>query len=108
LLLLKLTLFPCIVFFYKCDSRLNFRLDIGFIDHFNAQLVITINYSDIANFHTLKSFASHNIFTRHFLIMDSNSGYSSACVLKFSLTGGSLTTASESYVTTDGQSVSLS
>jgi ethanolamine utilization microcompartment shell protein EutS len=30
------------------------RRDIGFIDHFNTQLVITLNYSAIANSHTLQ------------------------------------------------------
>jgi hypothetical protein len=33
------------------DSRRGFGLNIGFIDHFNKQLVITINYSATANFH---------------------------------------------------------
>jgi hypothetical protein len=28
-----------------------FGLDIGFIDHFNIQPVITLNYSAIVNFH---------------------------------------------------------
>jgi hypothetical protein len=34
------------------DSRRGFGLDIGFIDHFNTQFVITFNYSPIVNFHT--------------------------------------------------------
>jgi hypothetical protein len=29
-------------------------LDIGFIDHFNTKLVITLNYSAMANFHTVQ------------------------------------------------------
>jgi ethanolamine utilization microcompartment shell protein EutS len=36
------------------DSRLGFGLDIGFIDHFSTQLVITVNYNAIADFHTLQ------------------------------------------------------
>jgi hypothetical protein len=35
------------------DSRRGFGLGIGFIDHFNTQLVITL-YSAIANSHTLQ------------------------------------------------------
>jgi hypothetical protein len=35
------------------DSRRGFGLDIVFVDDFNIQLVITLNYSAIANFHTL-------------------------------------------------------
>jgi hypothetical protein len=35
-------------------SGRGFELDIVFIDHFNTQLVITLNYSAIANFHTLQ------------------------------------------------------
>jgi hypothetical protein len=36
-----------------CDYRRGFGLDIGFIDHINTKLVITLNYKDIANLHTL-------------------------------------------------------
>jgi hypothetical protein len=36
------------------DSRRGFGLDIGLIDHFNSQLVITFNYSAIADFNTLQ------------------------------------------------------
>jgi hypothetical protein len=36
------------------DYRRGFTLEIGFIDHFNRQLVITINYSAIADLHTLQ------------------------------------------------------
>jgi ethanolamine utilization microcompartment shell protein EutS len=35
------------------DSRRGFGLDIGFVDRFNKQLIITLNYSAIANFNTL-------------------------------------------------------
>jgi hypothetical protein len=37
------------------DSRRGFELDIGFIDHlFTHELVTTLNYSAIANFHSLQ------------------------------------------------------
>jgi hypothetical protein len=36
------------------DSRPGFGLDIGFIVNFNIQLVITHNYSAVANFHILQ------------------------------------------------------
>jgi hypothetical protein len=39
------------------DYRRGFGLNIGFIEHFNTQLLITLNYGAIANFHTLKSLA---------------------------------------------------
>jgi hypothetical protein len=67
-------------------------LDIGFIDHFNTHLVITRDYSAIANFHTLqftrahaKSFPLRSVFTSNFLVTASINGYSSASVLKSSL-----------------------
>jgi hypothetical protein len=34
-------------------------LDIGFIDHFNPQLVITLNYSAIADLQTLQITVTH-------------------------------------------------
>jgi hypothetical protein len=37
-----------------CDSRRGFGLDIGLIGHFSTQVVVTLNYSDIADFHTLQ------------------------------------------------------
>jgi hypothetical protein len=37
---------------HVCDFRRGFGLDIGFIDNFNTQLVITFNYSAIADLHT--------------------------------------------------------
>jgi hypothetical protein len=81
-----------------------FWLDIGFIDHFKTQLVITLNYSAIANFHNLQitsahanSFPACSVFTRRFLITVSNNGYSSASVLKSSLNVGSLPTACLPY-----------
>jgi hypothetical protein len=36
-----------------------FGLDIGFTDHFNIQLVITLNYSAIADLHTLQITVTH-------------------------------------------------
>jgi hypothetical protein len=36
------------------DYRRGFGLEIGFIDHFNTRLVNTLNYSAIADFHTLQ------------------------------------------------------
>jgi hypothetical protein len=36
-----------------------FGLDIGFIDHFNIQLIITLNYSTIADLHTLHITVTH-------------------------------------------------
>jgi hypothetical protein len=93
--------FPLMINIVTCtsDSGQGFGLDIGFIDHFNTQLVITRKYSSLTNFNTLqftrahtKSFAAYGVFTRHFLIMVSNNGYSSASGLKFSLNGSSFPT----------------
>jgi hypothetical protein len=99
----------------ECDSRRGFGLDIGLIDHFNAQLIITLNYNAIANFHILqftrahsKSFAAHSVFTSNCLVTAPNNGYSSPSGFKSFLKGGSLPTElffkSQSFVTTDGQS----
>jgi hypothetical protein len=41
------------------DCRRGFGLEIGFIDHFNTQLVTTLNYSAIADFHTLQITTAH-------------------------------------------------
>jgi hypothetical protein len=41
------------------DYQRGFRLEIGFIDHFNTRLVTTLNYSVIANFHTLQITTIH-------------------------------------------------
>jgi hypothetical protein len=53
-------------------------MGIGFIDHFNTQLVITLNYSAIANFHNLqltrthaKSFPACSVFTSSYLVTTS-------------------------------------
>jgi hypothetical protein len=84
------------------DSQLGFGLDIGFIDRFNTQLVLTLNYSTIANLHTLqitrahiKSFPACSVFTSSCLVTDSNSSYSSVSGLS-SLNGGSLPTLNSS------------
>jgi hypothetical protein len=86
---------------YGCDSRRDFGLEIGFIDNVNTQHVITLNYSVIANFHTLQTTSAHtkslpasSVFTGHFLVTALNNGYCSASGLKFSLNGGSLPNAS--------------
>jgi hypothetical protein len=70
------------------DSRRGFGLHIEFIDHFNLQLVITLNYSAIANFHTLqftrvhgKYFPVCSIFTISCLVTASNNGCFRAQVL---------------------------
>jgi hypothetical protein len=76
-----------------------FGLDVGFIDHFNTQLIITFNYSAIANFHTLqitrahsKSFPACSVFNSSCLVTVSNNGCSSASGLKFFLNGSSFPT----------------
>jgi hypothetical protein len=83
------------------DSRRSFGLYIGFIDHFNTQLVFTLNYCASANLHTsqstrahAKSFPARNAFTGRFLVADFSVGYSSAPRLKSSLNGGSFPTVS--------------
>jgi hypothetical protein len=38
---------------YECDYKKGFGLDIGFIDHFNTQIITTPNYSTIADLHAL-------------------------------------------------------
>jgi hypothetical protein len=84
---------------YVCDCRRGFGLDIGFIDHFNTQLISISNYSAITNLHTLqitaantKSSPTCSFRTSRFLITASNIGDSSASALKSTLNGGSLPT----------------
>jgi hypothetical protein len=50
--------FDCIVA-SKGEYRRGFGLEIGFIDHFNTQLVNTLNYSAIADLHTLQNTIAH-------------------------------------------------
>jgi hypothetical protein len=71
----------------------------GFTNHFSIQLVITLNYSPTADFHSLqittahaKSFPARSVFTSSCLVTASNNGYSSASWLKSSVNGGSLPT----------------
>jgi hypothetical protein len=75
------------------DYRRIFWLDIGFIDHLYTQLVITINYSAIADFYTLpnhdKPFPACSVFTSSFLVTTSINGCSSASVLESPATGAS-------------------
>jgi hypothetical protein len=40
------------------DSRRGFGLEVGLIGHFSTQVVVTLNYSAIADFHTLQVFFS--------------------------------------------------
>jgi hypothetical protein len=62
-----------------------FVSDIGFIHHFDSRLVTTLNYSAIADLHTLqisKAYAkpSHPTLTIRFPVTDLNKGDSSASV----------------------------
>jgi hypothetical protein len=41
------------------DYQRGFGLEVGFIDHFNTQPVITLNYSAVADFHTLQITTEH-------------------------------------------------
>jgi ethanolamine utilization microcompartment shell protein EutS len=45
-----------------------FGLNVGFIDRFNTQLVITLNYSAIAVSHTLQAFEVRSVFTSNWLV----------------------------------------
>jgi hypothetical protein len=42
------------------DSQRGFRLDVGFNDRFNTQLVTTLNYSAIADLHILQITSAHS------------------------------------------------
>jgi hypothetical protein len=71
-------------------------LDIGLTDHFNTQLVITRNYSTVANFHTLQlprvytnSLPARIVFTSSCLLTASDNGHPSASALRSSLNVGS-------------------
>jgi hypothetical protein len=41
------------------DYRRGFGLEVVFIDHFNTEPVITLNYSAIANFHSFQITTAH-------------------------------------------------
>jgi hypothetical protein len=86
-----------------------------------TRLISTSNYSATANFHNSqittspsKTFPAWWVFTGHSLVTAHNSGDSSASALKFSLrrfpnrTHSEVNSLSLSYITTDGQSASLS
>jgi hypothetical protein len=67
---------------------MEFGFEIGFTDHFNTQLLFTINYSAITNLHTLEiTRAQRPVFsvcyspTSRFLVTDLNNEDSSASVL---------------------------
>jgi hypothetical protein len=66
-----------------CDYGRVFWI-IGFIDY--LQVVTTNNYNTIVDFHTLQIttafFPACAVFIRHFLVTDSNNGYSSFSVFK--------------------------
>jgi hypothetical protein len=52
------------------DSRRGFGLETGVIDHFNTRIVITLNYSVVADLHTLQITSAHaksfkSAFTLH-------------------------------------------
>jgi hypothetical protein len=71
---------------------MGFGLEIGFIDHFNTRPMTTLNYSAIANLHTLQTPAAHakpsqSPFTSHFPVTDLNNGDCSASVLTSLLSG---------------------
>jgi hypothetical protein len=57
-----------------CDCRRGFGSDIRFIDHFNAQLLITLNYRAVANLHILQITVTlmFSVFSRHFKVTASN------------------------------------
>jgi hypothetical protein len=69
------------------DCRRVFGLVTRFIGHYNIQLVITLNYSVIADPHTLQQSV-----TRRFLVAASNMGYSCTSWLKSFLNRCFLTT----------------
>jgi hypothetical protein len=79
------------------DYRCSFGLEIGFIDHFNTQFKTTLNYSAIADLHTLQITAAYAqvfwvccVFTSSSLVKASNSGDSSAFALISLSTGSQL------------------
>jgi hypothetical protein len=75
-------------------------LETGFIDHFNTQLITTLNYNTIADLHTLhitgayaKAFPACSVFISSCPVSASNNGYSFASGLMSSMNGSSLATA---------------
>jgi hypothetical protein len=51
---------PIVVTCYS-DPRQDFGLEIRFTDHFNTRLVTTLNYSAIADLHTLQITRPHTL-----------------------------------------------
>jgi hypothetical protein len=96
---MKIKTFKIVIIF---SYSMNVTLDGVWIGYWiylplNAQLVITLNYSAIADFYTLpittahaKSFPASGVFTNISLVTASNNGYSSASLLKSSLCSTSL------------------
>jgi hypothetical protein len=96
------------------DSRRVSGLEIGFIDYFNTWLVTTLNYSVIADLHTLqiptahaKPFQSPTVSTSRFSETDFNNEDSSTALLS-SQTSLQLTSRSKSKSYCDWRSVSQS
>jgi hypothetical protein len=72
------------------DSRRGFVLDIGFVDHFNIELVITLLHTlQITSAHA-KSFPASSVLTSSCLVTAFNNGCSSASGFRSSLNGGAL------------------
>jgi hypothetical protein len=67
------------------DSRRDFGLEIGFIDHFDTRLVIILKYSTIVDFRTLQIPTAHAVFTCRSLVTASDSGDSPTVPTKSSL-----------------------
>jgi hypothetical protein len=65
---------------WQSDYRRGFGLEILFIDYFNTRLVTTLNYSAIADLHTLQNTKSA-VFPRRSPATVSNSGGSTAPAL---------------------------
>jgi hypothetical protein len=53
----------CTIYIVTCmsDHGRGFGLDIGFIDHFTTQLVISLNYSAIADLYTSQIPVTHSL-----------------------------------------------
>jgi hypothetical protein len=78
-------------------SDYGFGLDIGFVDHFSTQLVTTLSYSAITDFHAsqvaiphVKSFPALSVFTSSCMVTASNNDFSFVSGLKSTLDGASL------------------
>jgi hypothetical protein len=71
------------------DHRRGFGLEIGLIDHFHTRHVNTLNYSAIADIHTLKITTAHvksfqSAFSSRFPVTDLNNGDLSTALSKSS------------------------